>query len=369
MSDTYTVSGVTYDVDTGRPVSYADTYTGPRTTSGASSSKTPAEPQVTQTQTQTRTRRTGRLPGTEKKLYRYPYAHQADNQDYIRIRCFRYKSANLAGRSSQPGRTYSGMFSGRNEDVLFTTILPIPMGLADTNAVTWGEDTLGPFGELVAGAAASGMNSQNRNIGEVAQSMMNSIASGTANFGENTSNESKTRIQNYLAGMAANIAGANVDPSSLMTRSSGSIMHSNLELLFKGVNLRQFGYSWEFSPRNEDEAMEVKHIIRLFKQAMSPSDGSSPGVGGGGGGTSWFIESPAIFQLQFMQGGRAHPFLHSFKPCAMTDISMNYAASAMHSTYDDGTPVHMQMRCSFKEINPIYNEDYDHPSAGEGVGF
>ena len=30
----------------------------------------------------------------------------------------------------------------------------------------------------------------------------------------------------------------------------------------------------------------------------------------------------------------------------------------------------MTMSCSFSELNPIYNEDYDHAeSAGTGVGF
>ena len=41
--------------------------------------------------------------------------------------------------------------------------------------------------------------------------------------------------------------------------------------------------------------------------------------------------------------------------------------STFYATYQDGTPVHIRMSLTLKEINPIYMEDYaDHP---DGVGF
>ena len=59
-----------------------------------------------------------------------------------------------------------------------------------------------------------------------------------------------------------------------------------------------------------------------------------------------------------MNGKNPHPFLHQFKICALTTMSVEYTASGTYATYSDATPVHMKMNLSFNELTPIYREDY-----------
>jgi hypothetical protein len=78
-----------------------------------------------------------------------------------------------------------------------------------------------------------------------------------------------------------------------------------------------------------------------------------------------------------MSGTDEHPFLHKMKTGVITDMSVNYTGSNTYATYDDGTPVHMTMQFTFKEINPIYADDYEVETvnnneplaAGTGVGY
>ena len=94
---------------------------------------------------------------------------------------------------------------------------------------------------------------------------------------------------------------------------------------------------------------------------MAPKGGKS------GARNSLFIGSPNLFQLEYKTGNAAHPFLNRFKVCALSDLQVNYTASGTYATYGDGTPVHINVAMQFKEINPIYAEDYqDEPG---GVGF
>ena len=65
--------------------------------------------------------------------------------------------------------------------------------------------------------------------------------------------------------------------------------------------------------------------------------------------------------------GTEHPFLNKFLPTHLTDMKINYSQSGTYSTFHDGTPTHMTMSCSFQEVNPVYQEDYD--EAGQGVGY
>ena len=65
---------------------------------------------------------------------------------------------------------------------------------------------------------------------------------------------------------------------------------------------------------------------------------------------------------------QGHPFLHRFKQCFLTNVSVNYTGEGVYATYDDGTPVSMNLNLSFKELAPIYDVDYDDPDIG-GVGY
>jgi hypothetical protein len=85
--------------------------------------------------------------------------------------------------------------------------------------------------------------------------------------------------------------------------------------------------------------------------------------------TNLMIKSPNVFRLSYKTGNRDHPFLNKFKVMALENMAVNYTASGQYATYDNGTPVHMQMQLAFKELNPIYAEDYDDGTGLEGVGY
>ena len=111
----------------------------------------------------------------------------------------------------------------------------------------------------------------------------------------------------------------------------------------------------------------VKDIIRRLKQSMAPKVGDM--AAGAAGGI--FLKSPDVFQLKYLKDGHDHPFLNSFKLAALTGMTVNYTNAGTFASYADGTPVSIQMSLTFKELNPIYHEDYDEFSEGDnmGVGF
>ena len=172
-------------------------------------------------------------------------------------------------------------------------------------------------------------------------------------------------IRAAISGAAIGALGSNVSAKSVIARSTGQILNSNLELLFQGVNLRSFPYSITFSPRSIDEAKVVKAIIRSLKQSMAPKAGEYNGSAQG-----IFLKSPDLFQLEYLKDGAPHPFLNKFKLAALTGMAVNYTNSGTYTSYEDGTPVNLRMDLTFKEINPIYFEDYLPGNGGDGgVGF
>ena len=236
--------------------------------------------------------------------------------------------------------------------------LPIPQELNDSNSVTWGEDSLNIF--QLAGLAAA--NQIMKRPGESFQAISAALQKGIPL--PELDNDTKNAVLAGLSGVAINQLGGNVSPGSVIARSTGQILNSNLELLFQGVNLRTFPFSVTFSPRSLEEAERVRLIIRYLKQTMSAKTGT------GGRQGKIFLKSPDVFSLRYLHKGQDHPFLNSFKLCALTGMNVNYTNAGTYTSYSDGTPVNIKMDVTFKEINPIYHEDYlAGNGSGDGVGF
>ena len=257
----------------------------------------------------------------------------------------------------------SRMSKDANRLMKYLIELPIPQDLSDSNSVTWGEDRANAL-ELAALAVAQ--EAMQGNIGEnavnLAQTAVTALNTGIDIPG--LKSDTQAAVRAALSGAAIGALGSNVSPQSVISRSTGQILNNNLELLFQGVNLRTFPYSITFSPRGPEEARIVKDIIRRLKTSMAPKAGEFDGTAGG-----IFIQSPDVFQLKFLKDDVDHPFLHAFKLCALTGMSVNYTNAGTYTSYEDGTPVNIRMSLTFKELNPIYHEDYMQVAAGPGVGY
>ena len=256
------------------------------------------------------------------------------------------------------------MGAGERRLTKYMIELPIPQDLNDSNSVTWGEDKVNALELAGLAIAQNAMASENpgRDAIQAAQ-----IAVEAFNTGVNIpdlNSDTQAAVRAALSGAAIGTLGSNVRPASVIARSTGQILNNNLELLFQGVNLRSFPYSITFSPRSDTEAETVKQIIKHLKMSMAPKAGEFNGTAAG-----VFIKSPDVFMLKYLKDGADHPFLNSFKLCALTGMTVNYTNAGTYTTYEDGTPVNIRMNLTFKELNPIYHEDYATEGAGPGVGY
>ena len=277
----------------------------------------------------------------------------------------------LKGRKYKTGDTYTEYSNfrinandansrmSRNQKIKYYVELPIPQEVNDSNIVTWGDDTMNIFQLAGVAAATAVMENPNKSFQNVLDVLQGDIQL------EGLSPDLQKAIRAGFSGAAINALGGNVNRAGLISRATGQVLNSNLELLFGGVNLRTFPFSITFTPRYYEEMLEVKRIIRQFKMAMAAKAGQM----NGGSASGIFLQSPDIFSLRYLHNGQDHPFLNSFKMCALTGMNVNYTNAGAYASYEDGSPVSIRMNLTFKELNPIYSEDYDGMSDEQGVGF
>ena len=305
---------------------------------------------------------------------RYPISMRIDEStDYLEIMVVEYRPPGLrTGAGNFRSNTSTGNIR-QNTSLKHSIILPIPNGVSDSNAVAWDEDSANAleiagaqaFVEAVKAAKIKGdlnLDSIKQGLASGANSLRGSVDKFAAGI---TDENTREQILTYFGSKALSLFNSNVSAASLASRSSGQVLNPNMELLFKGPQLRSFPFSFTFTPRSRDESQMVKNIINIFKRSMA----AKTTVAGTSGSRGIFIQSPDVFQLTFKRGGRKHPFLFTMKPMALKGMNMNYSDAGAYVTYEDSTPVKMTMSLSFTELNPVYAEDYNDSFSSEGVGY
>jgi hypothetical protein len=229
----------------------------------------------------------------------------------------------------------------------------MPSNIVDANTVNYSEDTLDSVTALAGGVALNAMktNFSDNFLTDIENRIRAAVSGSTV-----TGGDLKRIYLGNLAAQAAGIAGVgNITLNQILARGEGQIMNPNMEMLFNGPTIRNFKFSFKMTPRDENESEQIKLIIRSLKKHMSPQEAGT------------FLKTPNFFELRYRQGNIDHKFLHRFKQCVLSDMSVNYTGENVYATYSDGTPVSMIMDLTFKELEPIYSGDYK--DSDTSVGF
>lgn len=260
-------------------------------------------------------------------------------------------------------RNKDNLISGTsNKNLATNIILPMPSNIQDANSVGWGEDKM----NAISAGAFGGVDKIIENFQLAKPEDWGKVLTGGWNEAVSTSglnvDTTKKLLSQYFAAEAVNVLGGNVSIDQILARSGGTIFNPNLELLFNGVTLRSFRFSFKMTPRDETERDNVKAIIRTLKKYMAPSKST----GEGDTKNNLYLKTPKVFDLQYRKGNKKHPFLHSFKECALKDMSVNYTGENVYATYYDGTPISIVMDLTFQELIPIYEDEYTDSLLGVG---
>ena len=269
-----------------------------------------------------------------KKSFRYPLNQDRKQYDYLQATALEYKPSEFGGG----GITEEA--EARDMAPVGNVYLPMQPGLQDNSSTDWQDDKLDFITAALANISGSTIKGASKGAVNAAQEMGKSFGDEWKKVLE--SGDMSKEVAGYFAGQATG--------SKVLTRTTGSVVNPNLELLFNGPSLRSFNYTYRFTPREAEEAREVRNIIKFFKKNMAPRKRK--------GGL--FLESPNVFKLKyFFKNGQEHPFLNKIKRCALTSSTVQYTPDGSYMTYDDGSMTAYELSLGFKELNPIYAEEID----------
>ena len=243
-------------------------------------------------------------------------------------------------------------------------MLPVPQDVANEIQQTWQGKQFTSMGRAAVSATAAG---QFANAGTV----LKDIAGGLVAL-----QQSMTKLAlNTIPGV-----GGNIQFNDIAGSTRGIVINPNAELLYDSPQMREVGMIFKMVASNQKESEQIFKICQTFRRNASPEYGGTDnadsdewkltkktllgnkksGVNGDDnffGNMNNFIRVPNLCKFTFMKGHNVHPWLVQFKPCAISNVEVNYTPDGTYATHPDGAPVSVELRLSFMETKVIFAQE------------
>lgn len=131
----------------------------------------------------------------------------------------------------------------------------------------------------------------------------------------------------------------------LAMKGMGYALNPNQQVLFDGIDFREYQLAFTFTPYSKQEANVVAEIIKLFKVHAAPR--LLQGAGGG-----MFFIPPSTFTPTFRFNGQINKKINQVTESVITNINVDYAPNGF-SAHTDGAPVQTTLTLQFREIELI----------------
>ena len=283
--------------------------------------------------------------GTRNKFgnLKFPLTIGSTNMDVIKFSMLEFSPRKVVKKGSASALGDRG----ENRNAIGTVVLPIPGAITDQNNADWGDGRINPLqlaGLEVAGQALSkGLGAGGAEVERQLKQL-----SGTA-----------SAAKKALTGVIS-AAAVGISADEVLARTQGAVVNPNLELLFKGPTLRPFNFTFQMGARNENESDEIMRILRFFKQGGSPQRTQA----------QYLVKAPHTFQIEYLhrgENGEQNKYLNKIKECALLSVGVNYTPNNNYATFKNGAPVSIELSLSFKELEPVFNDQYGPDD--DNVGF
>lgn len=141
-----------------------------------------------------------------------------------------------------------------------------------------------------------------------------------------------TTIQSVL--MRSVINGTSALGGESLARNAGYAVQPLKEIFFNGLSNRTFSWSWEFRPKNAQEANSINQLMRKIRIDAHPEKLAFG-----------LYALPNEFEITWLNCK-----LPKIKTCICTSVPEDYAAIGEPRFFEDGNPAFTRMQLSFSEI-------------------
>ena len=256
------------------------------------------------------------------------------SDDGFNVSTFR-QLKNLSGETIKPLKSSNTVLSAFPTHSRTTAAIAMymPPGVSVNYKMSYDASPTDMSGQ-VAKAISAGKSAESTT--KTVEAIINGVTAGLATAG-------KKIVDDIGQGLSAG------EPSKLIGKAFGVAMNPHEEQFFEKPDFRSFSYTFEFWPRNKEEADAVEKIIFLFKYHMHPSKE------GGAGGRLFKVPSEFEIDYCYLSGNNSR--MNRIARVVLEDMSVTYGPEEQFSTFESdergAMPVTHKLELSFRETTYI----------------
>lgn len=153
--------------------------------------------------------------------------------------------------------------------------------------------------------------------------------------------------QNIIIDAAALAPGISDSRLGKLAQSTiGMVRNPHHTMIFDGVQLKSYAFTWKLSARSQQEAITLEEIIRNIKKYMHPKLSA----------TGFSMEYPYLTELVFEVGD--NKLVPNVKTSFLKGLTINGSAGGVPSFFKDGRSTIVELGLSFQEINVQTRDDF-----------
>ena len=227
-------------------------------------------------------------------------------------------------------------------------VLPLPTALAEHTNLTFNQENFSLLGSALT--AINKLNSGTSPADLIDYASAGKVAEGVGKLISKTSGFFDSQSSPFLGKAVREgggiIGGIIENVAETLPKMAGQMLNPHTTILFSGVSLRAYVYTWKFSPRNLDESLALKDIVDTIRWMALP--------GFTKGGLSFTY--PHEVQLDFTGNGIEN-FIFGTKRTNIQDVSLDYSPDG-NVFYTSGAPVSVSLNITLNEVAVRTSEDY-----------
>ncbi|QXN67301.1 hypothetical protein [Stenotrophomonas phage BUCT608] len=220
--------------------------------------------------------------------------------------------------------------------------LYMPESISQPSTVSWDSEKFGFIGNAVAAGAAA--FNRDRSLGGAMQ------AAQTA-FGqmEGGSDVLMARAMANLGSAAVGLMGGNVSAEGLMGAVAGKIFNPYMTMVFRGIDFRNFAFTFKFVPFSEKDCDTIDEIVKTFRKNQLPEWESG----------RTFLGYPNECQISYKWKDQDNKWLHKFKRAVCTAVDVDYTPAGGFNSMRNGMPATITVSTKWNEIELVTRKDVD----------
>jgi hypothetical protein len=224
-----------------------------------------------------------------------------------------------------------------------TIRLPVAKSIQDRFAATWGADKAEPVtGAIIESVLESTQQNSSATIDSVLAGIGSGVAAGVQGGAlSKLKSDTIPKINNTL-NIATGGIGADLKLEQVL-QPLGLAINPFLTVMFKEPTFKTHEFSWNLLAKDPEESRIITSIVNEFKWHMLPDVATSS--------SGTLLNYPSMVQVAFYSND---DFLYRFKPCAITNFSIDYAPASTPSFFKGSQNVPTEVKISLKLMEIEY---------------